>query len=162
MTKPEFKKFSQFERGVMFDLLKDSYSFEKGYERDWIEDWREADNFFYDHLEIADECGFITVLDGAPIGFISWDPRKMPECAELGHNCIAAAYKGKGYGRAQLREAVCRIRSQNVCKIIVTTDERLIPAQRNYQSAGFQLKGYRENCKNPQYAGRLMDYELIL
>lgn len=42
----EFKKFSEFQRGLMVALLKDAYSFETGYERDWLKEWIEADNFF--------------------------------------------------------------------------------------------------------------------
>ena len=42
----EFSKFSEFQRGIMFELLKDSYSYESRYERDWITNWKEADDFF--------------------------------------------------------------------------------------------------------------------
>ncbi|MDO5520976.1 MAG: hypothetical protein Q4G58_10840 [bacterium] len=37
-----FEKFSKFQRGTMLELLKDSYSFEKRYEEDWINNWKEA------------------------------------------------------------------------------------------------------------------------
>lgn len=158
----EFRKFSEFQRGTMFELLKDSYSFESRYEGDWITNWKEADDFFYDNLQIADECGFITTLNGALIGFICWDPRKMPEYIEIGHNCISTKYKGNKYGKMQLQEAVNRITKKNVKKIIVTTDEQLLPAQKNYESVGFKFVKKRENTCNPEYAGKLMDYEMIL
>lgn len=35
--------------------------------------WKEYDCFFYSNLDIADKCGFITVLNGKAIGHISWD-----------------------------------------------------------------------------------------
>lgn len=157
----EFRKFSEFNRGIMLAMLRDAYSFEPGYEKDWLEEWKKADDFFYDNLHIADKCGFITVVDGVPVGFICWDPRNLPAYVEIGHNCIITQYKGNGYGRAQLHEAAVRIAKSGAEKIIVTTDERLIPARRNYESAGFRLIGLRENKHNPQYAGQLMDYERI-
>jgi len=159
--KAEFRKFSDFPRGTMFDLLRDAYSFEPHYEKDWLEEWKKADDFFYDNLHIADTCGFVTVLEGAPIGFICWDPRHLPDYAEIGHNGIATRHKGKGYGKLQLKEAVDRIIAKGAKKIIVTTDEYTVPAQRNYESVGFKRIGERENSFNPEYAGKLIDYELI-
>ena len=158
----EFRKFSEFQRGIMLELLKDGYSFESRYERDWITNWKEADDFFYDNLQIADECGFVTTLNGIPIGFICWDPRNVPEYIEIGHNCIATKYKGNKYGKMQLQEAVNRIVKKNVKKIIVTTDERLLSAQKNYESANFKFVQKRENKWNPEYAGKLINYEMIL
>ncbi|WP_160679794.1 hypothetical protein [Clostridium sp. C8-1-8] len=67
------------------------------------------DNFFFDKLEIADKYGFITTLDGEPIGHISWDPRNMPEYVTIAHNCIATRDKDNGYGKMQLQEAIGRI-----------------------------------------------------
>lgn len=49
------------------------------------------------------------VLDGEPIGHILWDPRNIPEYVEIGHNCIITKYKGNGFGKRQLQEAVDRI-----------------------------------------------------
>jgi hypothetical protein len=69
----EYKKISNFDRGVLFQLLKDAYSFNQRCGMCWESDWKEFDNFFYDNLEIADKYGFITTLDGEPIGHISWD-----------------------------------------------------------------------------------------
>ena len=157
-----FKRFSDFQRGTMYELLKDAYAFESRYERDWDGEWKKADAFFYENLHIADECGFITTLDHTAIGFICWDPRNIPKYIEIGHNCIVSEYKGKGYGKRQLQEAVKRISSKNVRKIVVTTDERLFPAQKNYERAGFQFIQYRKNKKNTVYAGKLMDYEILL
>lgn len=160
--KIEFKEFSKYQRGIMLELLRDSYQFDSRYERDWLEEWKKADNFFYSNLHIADQCGFITVLNHTPIGFICWDPRNTPAYAEIGHNCIATKHKGKKYGQMQLLEAVSRIKATNADKILVTTDEHLIPAQRNYERAGFTLLQKRENKVNPEYAGSLIDYEMKL
>lgn len=157
----EFKKFSEFQRGIMYKLLQDGYSFDSRYERDWIIKWKEEDDFFYDNLHIADECGFVTTLNGTPIGFICWDPRNIPDYIEIGHNCIATKYKGKKFGKMQLQEAVNRITNKNTNKLVVTTDELLIPAQKNYESVGFKIVQKRKN-EISEYTGNLMDYEIIL
>lgn len=131
-----FMPITSFPRGTLCALLRDGYSFDPKYEQVFLGDWMEFDNFFYDNPHIADRYGFMTVLEGQAIGFVSWDPRQMPT-AIIGHNCVASVCKGQGYGRAQMREAVRRIKTQGAHKIIVTTDEGLIPAQRMYESAGF-------------------------
>ncbi|WP_224034296.1 hypothetical protein [Clostridium gelidum] len=60
----------------------DGYSFDNRWQKCFEPNWIEFDNFFFDNLEIADKYGFITTLDGEPIG----------------HNCIVTRYKGNGYG----------------------------------------------------------------
>ena len=154
----EFKKVSDFKRGTLLELLKDAYSFDSRYEQNCNSDWLDFNNFFFDNLNIANKCGFITTLNGEAIGFISWDPRNMPEYVEIGHNCIVLKYKGNGYGKIQLQEAVNRILSTNVRKIIVTTNQTLIPAQRMYESIGFKIYQKRENQENANFAGKYIDY----
>ncbi len=158
----EFRKFSEFHRGIIYELLKDGYSFESRYERDCTANWKEADDFFYDNLQIADESGFITILNDTPIGFICWDPRHIPEYIEIGHNCIATKYKGNKFGKMQLQEAVKRMSNKNVKKLVVTTNEQLLSAQKNYESVGFKFVQKRNNQWNQEYAGKLMDYEMKL
>lgn len=36
----------------------------------------------------------MTVSEGKPIGFVSWNPTNLPESTEIGHNCILTKYKG--------------------------------------------------------------------
>ncbi len=105
----EFRKVSGFKRGTLFELLSDAYSFDERWEDCCASDWKEFDHFFFDNPQIADQYGFITVLNGKAVGLASWDPRKMPEYVEIGHNCIISSRKGHGYGRMQLREALQRI-----------------------------------------------------
>lgn len=157
--KVEFLPLTAFPRGTMLSLLRDAYSMEAGYEKDWLDDWTQADAFFYDNPAIADRCAFVTAVNGKAVGMICWDPRELPDKVELGHNCIRAAYKGQGLGKAQLQEALRRIRESGARRITVTTDEDLIAAQKNYEACGFVFLGYRENPWNASYAGRLMDYE---
>jgi len=156
----EFKKVSDFKRGIFFELLKDAYSFSCNYEQTFNSDWQVSDNFYFDNLQIADNCGFITTLNDEAIGFAFWDPRNMPEYAEIGHNCIASKHKGNGYGKIQLQEAVNRITQNDVRKIIVTTNEDLIPAQRMYESVGFTIYQKRKN-QNPNITD-FIDYVYFL
>jgi len=157
-----FKKISVFNRGILYKLLLDAYSFDERCRVCWQQDWIEFDNFFFDHLEIADKYGFITVLDNEPIGHISWDPRHKPEYVEIGHNCIATKYKGNGYGHKQLAEAIHRIKKdKDVKKIIVGTNSHLI-APRNYESVGFKLVQRRPNKSTSKFSGDYLDYEMIL
>ena len=91
----EFKRITDFPRGTLATLLKDGYSFEPKFERNWHDQWQEFDDFFYDNPHIADFSGFMTVLEGKPIGFVSWNPTNLAESTEIGHNCILTKYKGK-------------------------------------------------------------------
>ncbi len=140
----EFKKVGEFKRGILFELLADTYSFSNDIVQDFGTRWKENDNFFFDNLHIADECCFITTLNDKAIGFICWDPRNMLDYVEIGDNCIITDYKGNGYGKLQLKEAINRISSKGCKSIIVTTSDILIPAQRMYESVGFTLDQSRE------------------
>lgn len=157
----EFKKVSDFNRGLLFELLTDAYSFDGRYKENFTSDWQDFDNFFFDNLQIADKYGFITTLNDEAIGFVSWDPRNMPKYVEIGHNCIATKHKSNGYGSIQLQEAVNRIIRNEVEKIIVTTNDDLIPAQRMYESVGFTLYQKRNNQNIADGVGELIDYVLF-
>ena len=157
-----FKKFSEFLRGTMYDILQDAYSFDSRNIEIWNENWLESDAFFYDNLEIADKYGLVTCLDDYPIGFVTWDPRNTPEYVEIGHNGIRSDYKGNGYGRLQLQEAIRRISSYDgLKKIIVCTNSNLV-APRNYESVGFKLYDRKVNDSESAYTGDYLYYEIIL
>lgn len=158
----KFKKVSDFNRGILFELLTDAYSFDCRCKQCWMPDWQDFDDFFFDNLHIADKYGFITTLNDEAIGFVSWDPRNMPEYAEIGHNCIAPKHKGKGYGKIQLQEAFNRIIQNDVKKIIVTTNAELIPAQRMYESVGFKVHQKRTNEGIADFSGEYIDYIYLL
>lgn len=155
--KLEFKKVSDFKRGILVELLKQGYSFDCRYEQAYLQKWKENDDFFFDHLHIADKYCFITTLEDEPIGFITWDPRHLPEYAEIGDNCIIPKYKGKGYGKLQLQETISRIKLNKVKKIIVMTNEDLAAAQRNYESVGF-----KEVRRWEDQSWSHIDYEIIV
>ncbi|MBQ9854916.1 MAG: GNAT family N-acetyltransferase, partial [Clostridia bacterium] len=74
--------------------------------------------------------------------------------------CILAEYKGKGYGKRQLSEAVRRIiESRHPKKIIVSTNDRLI-AKHNYESAGFKLVKREKNTDESAFSGDYLFYEM--
>ena len=158
----KFKKFSEFPRGIMYDILQDAYSFDARYKQIWDMNWKESDDFFYDHPDIADRYGLVTCLDGNPIGFVTWDPRNKPEYVEIGHNGVREHCKGRGYGRLQLEDAIRRIRMyEGLKRIIVCTNGNLI-ALKNYESAGFVLYDRKPNDTESVFAGDYLYYEMIL
>ena len=101
----------------------------------------------------------MTVLEGKPIGFVSWNPTNLAESTEIGHNCILTKYKGNGYGKRQMREAVQRIIAQGAQRIVVWTNQVCVPAQHTYESAGFQfvkrVKNLFLNMQGKEYITKL-------
>lgn len=156
----EFHKFTDFERGIMYDILTDAYSFDERCSRCWSDNWRESDDFFFENPDIADSCGFVTCLGGEPIGFICWDPRNCPEYVDIGHNGIRTKYKGQGFGKRQLEEAISRIKKyDNLKEIRVWTNSNLV-APRNYESVGFILYDRKINDSESAFAGDYLYYRI--
>lgn len=158
----EFKKFTDFPRGTLYDILQDAYSYDPRNKEIWDANWQESDAFFYDNPEIAEKYGLVTCIDDYPIGFVTWDPRNAPDYVEIGHNGIRSAYKGNGYGHLQLQEAIHRICAYDGLKrIIVCTNSNLV-APRNYESVGFRLYERKVNETESAYAGDYLYYEINL
>lgn len=157
-----FRKTSEFPKGTFYNQLVDAYSFNDHCKEAWNDVWMEYDHFLCSNPDIADRYSFITTLDGIPIGHISWDPGNRPDFVEIGHNCIITEYKGNGYGKQQLQEAVRRIKEyKDVKRIVVTTNAFLQAAQKNYESAGFEKIRERINHETP-FSGNYIDYEMII
>jgi ribosomal protein S18 acetylase RimI-like enzyme len=133
----KFDNISKYNRGTLFHLLRQAYSFHEKWEHNFSEKWRESDNFLFDNLQIADKYGFVTRLNEEPIGYAIYDPRHLPEYAIVGDNCIIPKYKGMGYGLLQMQELINRIKKNDVMKIYVSTNLDLIPAQHMYERVGF-------------------------
>lgn len=155
-----FKKISAFKQGIIFDLLSDAYSYDDRNREYWGNDWKAFDDFFFENLNIADQSGFITTLDNEAIGLVSWNPTNRPNYVEIGHNCILSKYKGNGYGKMQMQEALRRINRIDVMRIIVTTNSEFFPAQRMYESVGFQVQQIRKNEEITKFIGDYIDYIL--
>lgn len=157
----KFCKVSDFDRGTLFNLLKDAYAYDPEYEKHFLSNWRECDDFFYDNINIADKCCVVTSIYNKAIGFVCWDPRNIPEYVEIGHNCIAQELKGLKYGKLQLKEAISRIKRNSVKRIIVTTNESLFAARKNYESVGFNEIARRDNDSDTKFSGAYIYYEII-
>lgn len=158
----EFRQFTDFPRGTMYDILCDAYSFDARNRTIWDENWRESDKFFYDNPIIADKYGLVSCIDGLPIGFVTWDPRHRPDYVEIGHNAVRTAHKGNGYGHLQLAEALRRIETyEGLKRIIVCTNGNLV-APRNYESVGFTLYDRKPNTSESAYTGDYLYYEIVL
>ena len=115
----EFKSFNNYKKGILYNQLIDSYSFNSKWQEQFDNEWKDYDEFIYNNLKFTNDCGFITILNGKPIGHISWDPRNLLEYVQIGHNCIVTKYKGNGYGKMQLEEAIKRIKLYNGIKKIM-------------------------------------------
>ena len=158
----EFRKFTDFPRGTLYDILQDAYSFDPRNKKIWDVNWHESDDFFYDNPEIADKYGLVTCVDEYPIGFVTWDPRNIPEYVEIGHNGIRSSYKRKGYGRLQLQEAIRRIKLYDGLKRIIVCTNGNFVALRNYESVGFELYDRKTNNSESAYTGDYLYYEIKL
>jgi GNAT superfamily N-acetyltransferase len=157
-----YRKITEFPRGTLYDILQDAYAFDDRNKGIWDENWHETDDFFYDNPDVANKYGFVTCVDRQPIGFITWDPRHRPEYVEVGHNGIREQYKGKGFGRMQLAEALFRIKGyEGLKRIIVGTNSNLV-APRNYESVGFTLYDRKANATESAFTGDYLYYEIGL
>ena len=101
-----------------------------------------------------------TISTGIPHN--CWDPRNRPEYVEIGHNGIRAKYKGNGFGKAQLSEAIRRIKEyEGLKEIRVWTNSNLI-APKNYESVGFILYDTKENNDEAAFSGDYLYYKIQL
>lgn len=71
-------------------------------------------------------------------------------------------YKGNGYGKQQMREAVQPMIAQGAKKIVVWTNEICVPAQHSYESAGFQFVKKSEETLCPKYARQRIHCEIVV
>jgi len=156
----ETRRFSEYGAGTLHKLLIDAYSKASELIERYNEEWKSFDSFVYDNLAFMDECGFITIKDDNVIGFMSWDPRNLPDSVEMGHNCIIKAYQGFGKGKKQLLLSIDKIKNLKPKRIIAKTgnNDFFIPAQRMYLSAGFKCT--KSIKRNDDLVAEAIEYEL--
>lgn len=128
--------------GTLYNLLLDSYSLDMNLTNAYKEDWLKFDEFVFNNLNFMNNCGYISLINNQPAGFITWNPEKLPESIEIGHNCIINKHKNKGYGKKQLSLALNKIKLLDPKSIVVKTGNSpfFIPAVKMYESAGFVKK----------------------
>ena len=132
----EFKNHTE---GTLFEMMLDAYSANEDLIRRYQHVWRQFDALIFDNLDVMNRNGFISLLSSEPVGFISWDPRPMPFSVEIGHNCIISRYKGLGYGKEQLVNALLQIKALAPHEIVVKTGDIsfFLLARKMYESVGF-------------------------
>ncbi len=126
------------------------------------EKWPAFDREVYENPDTVGRCVFVTLVDGRIVGFASWDARCGPQSGVIGHNCILPSFRGRGYGRAQIREVLRRFRVLGMHKAVVSTgdDPFFLPAQRMYEACGF-VEVARFPC-GPDCTCGMVTYELDL
>jgi ribosomal protein S18 acetylase RimI-like enzyme len=131
--------FGAFPPGTLAGMLTAAYAANEEITAANREDWRVFDAFVYEHLAVMENCGFVSMLGSEPVGFVTWDPRGLPDEVKIGHNCILPAYRGRGLGREQLGAALERIRARRPACVTVITGSTpfYLPARRMYEALGF-------------------------
>ena len=157
-----YEKFSTFKKGLILSLLKDAYADEPDMVDAFSGDWEKSDAFLFDNLSFMDSTGFVTVENGIPVGFMSWDPRHVPGYIDIGHNCIIRSRKGRGLGKQQLSYGLEKIKLLGPKRITVKTGNIpfFLPARKMYESQGFVCIGKKEN--DSILVPEIIEYEIIM
>lgn len=155
-------KFSEAPEGTLSGLLVDFYAAFPEFVAANVAGWKAFDAFVYSRLSIMDQCGFLSLENEILIGFISWDPRNLPESIEIGHNGVIREYQGRGKGKEQLMSAMAMMSALKPRKIMVKTGNIpfFLPARRMYESVGF-AKNKVEKRDDP-LVPEVIEYGLLL
>lgn len=155
-----FERITKYEPGIIFALLAQSFA---GLLNSELENkLRKSDKEVFENPDTVGACVFISMLNGKPVGMASWDPRQGPKLGIIGYNCILPEYQGKGFGKAQVKEILKRLKEQGFKKVIVTTGEHPFfePADKMYLSCGFtETKRYNDG-RDSRYNS--IDYKVEL
>jgi ribosomal protein S18 acetylase RimI-like enzyme len=136
----KFTPFKQHQPGLLYDMLTECYSTLPELVKQEKKSWSDYDASVFTNPETIGKCGFVSCLQGTPIGFASWDPRNHPEYVIIGHNCVLHQYQRRGFGRLQVIEMLKRFETMKFAQVQVSTgdDPFFLPAQKMYLSCGFQ------------------------
>lgn len=156
----KFESVTKYEEGIVFSLLSQS----------WAELWndeleekiKQYDREIFENPDTVGACSFISTLNDKPIGMASWDPKQGPKVGIIGYNCILPEYQDRGFGKAQIKEILKRLKSQGFLKAFVTTGEHPFfeRADKMYLACGFkEIRRYNEG-RDPRYGS--IDYEIEL
>jgi GNAT superfamily N-acetyltransferase len=142
-----FKSATEFERGILYKLLCESYAAllesKPRFADEYRASWAKADNDTFSHPDTIGRCVLISTFNNVPVGFFSWDPRKIPAEGEVGQNCIVPSHRGKGYGKLQILKVLEVFQAMKTRTVKVTTDNHpfFLPARKTYLSCGFKEVG---------------------
>lgn len=156
----KFQPVAKYGKGVVFSLLQQS----------WVELWndnledkiKQYEREIFKYPDTVGACVFISTLNDTPIGMASWDPIQGAEFGIIGYNCILPEYRGKGFGRAQIKEILKRLRKQGYKKVIVKTGIHpfFAAADKMYLACGFHEVRRNESSSDPRFGS--IEYEVKL
>lgn len=132
------------EPGLIASMLKRSYAdFLESDPEHWepeVPDWEQFDREVFDHPDTVGSCVFLSWSGDQLVGFGSYDPRQAPVSGFVGHNCILPEFRGRGFGKQQMREILRRFRAKGIrtAKTCTLGGKKHIPANRMYLACGFQ------------------------
>ena len=92
-----FRKFTDFPRGTLYDILQDAYSFDPRNKEIWDKNWHDSDDFFYDNPSIADTCGLVTCIEEV----------LSPGIPGIGRNMWRSATTGSGSSIREMAMGIC-------------------------------------------------------
>jgi GNAT superfamily N-acetyltransferase len=142
--------------GLIASLLNRSYAdlaaSEPSLWRGEQDRWEQYDRDVFEQPATVGASLFVTRLNGSIIGFASWDPRHRPRLGIVGHDCILPEFRGRGYGREQIKEVLRRFRGMGIQTACATTCDHpfFVPAQHMYEACGFhevrRIPSDRNSC----------------
>ncbi len=130
--------------GVIARLLSQSYAALVDLEPEiWAPEslnWEETDRNVFENPRTIGACTFLSWADTELVGFFCYDPRPKPAYGVIGHNCILPQFRGRGFGKQQIREIIRRLREIGIRQARVSTNDHpfFVPAQRMYAACGFR------------------------
>jgi GNAT superfamily N-acetyltransferase len=161
-----FTPFAEHQPGTVLSLLSHSYAAYLALDPQaagtWPPSWAAYDREVYYCPTTVGACGFVTCLDREPVGFASWDRRSHP-IGIVGHNCVLPAFRGRGYGTAQIRRVLEILRARGFRQVRVTTGDHpfFLPAQRMYAACGFREVARGRGDPHVSAFG-VIEYHLVL
>lgn len=156
----KFEKITKYEKGIVFSLL--SQSFAEVLDDSLGEKMKQYDRDVFENTDTVGACAFISTLNGKPVGMASWDPRRAPETGEIGWNCISPEFQNRGFGKAQIKEILKRLKQSGFKNAFVRTGEHpfFVNAQKLYLACGFKEVKRHPTGDQPGYG--TIDYHIRL
>lgn len=103
---------------------------------DWrVEKRRQVEEFIGEYPHWA----FVTEVDGAIAGFVTYILREATKTGEIGNNAVDPAFQGHGIGTRQCERVLDAMREEGMAVATVYTglDEAHAPARAVYERIGF-------------------------
>ncbi|NLV85551.1 MAG: GNAT family N-acetyltransferase, partial [Spirochaetales bacterium] len=89
--------------------------------------------------ELLANNGYVAMLDGRVVGFISYTVDRVNKVGTIGTNAVHRAYRGQGIGGQLYQHVFDCLKAEGVSfvKVVTGLDEGHAPARRAYEKAGF-------------------------